>query len=325
METRIHEVAWRTDAGNWTRLHRTTDWETTLCGRSIPRCNTSATYKGDCKTCLKKETEIMATDTTDSMYTREQIDPTDPHQVQAVAATFIRNLENLLGGKMEEMRERQREEPEGSSVCHSHDYCDANVVMSEAVMEVYGTDPFEEHNTPDQQPTEFYDPLCAVWEAAWTAAKRADYRASNLPSVEMPGSETQESHPVHAVHVDGVDGVSLSLDTFSFADDEDLRDSLNLTRQEAYALRDELERAIHDAEVSTMDAILHGDRRARLVRRPRDLFSEQAWKDTYRGREVRLTGYHENEFGRVLARIYFTTPTGSGHHKTVRADTLEQA
>lgn len=49
-------------------------------------------------------------------------------------------------------------------VCHSHDFCDANMVMFEAWQEMFGGDP----DTMD-------DADLAIWSEAWTIAKAANF------------------------------------------------------------------------------------------------------------------------------------------------------
>lgn len=55
-------------------------------------------------------------------------------------------------------------EPEGSDVCHSHDYCDANMPMFAAFSEVIG-------HSPDLGD----DADMELWNDAWKIAKAADF------------------------------------------------------------------------------------------------------------------------------------------------------
>lgn len=50
------------------------------------------------------------------------------------------------------------------SICHSHDFCDANIVMAEAFRAVVGRD-------IDLQS----DADCALWGEAWDLAKRGKF------------------------------------------------------------------------------------------------------------------------------------------------------
>lgn len=64
-----------------------------------------------------------------------------------------------------EMNERNKME-ENPSICHSHDFCDANMAMLEAWDRVVRTEYDMNTQTHDD-----------LWNAAWTIAKAADFYA----------------------------------------------------------------------------------------------------------------------------------------------------
>ncbi len=60
--------------------------------------------------------------------------------VDRIAATFTTKLFEALGDiKMHEVMRRNRSE-ENPNVCHSHDFCDANMIMADAFSEETGRD-----------------------------------------------------------------------------------------------------------------------------------------------------------------------------------------
>jgi hypothetical protein len=65
-----------------------------------------------------------------------------------------------------EMRAANRAE-ECAQVCHSHDFCDANVTMDEAFEEVTGRSALSFESDSDEEAGAF-----ALWNEAWEIAKR---------------------------------------------------------------------------------------------------------------------------------------------------------
>lgn len=62
--------------------------------------------------------------------------------VQLLACSFVHGLRVTIGmDNMAEMVGRNLKEPRGESICHSHDFCDANMVMFEAFTDVMGREP----------------------------------------------------------------------------------------------------------------------------------------------------------------------------------------
>ena len=60
-------------------------------------------------------------------------------------------------------------EPVGSSICHSHDFCDANMAMHEAFCKFGLTPPIE------QEDATTWEQSAALWNAAWDLAKAAGF------------------------------------------------------------------------------------------------------------------------------------------------------
>lgn len=87
----------------------------------------------------------------------------NPVLVRKLAREFTRVLRTeLSGAEWAEMRDRNRDETD-PSVCHSHDFCDANMAMDEAFRNVTGR-PAKAADPDDQ----------ALWNAAWDEAKATD-------------------------------------------------------------------------------------------------------------------------------------------------------
>lgn len=93
----------------------------------------------------------------------------DINQTIALARLFGQRVqEALTRSEFREVCHRNKCEPAGSSVCHSHDYCDANVLMGEAWEEMFGR-PFPMGEVTDED--------AALWNDAWAIAKAADFFA----------------------------------------------------------------------------------------------------------------------------------------------------
>lgn len=93
--------------------------------------------------------------------------------VKRVAIRFSANLRKAIGeGNLETVIRRNTEEPEGSGVCHSHDFCDANIFMSAAFCEMLGAD------DPDDDGFLLVmgsKSMVRAWNDAWAMARRYDF------------------------------------------------------------------------------------------------------------------------------------------------------
>lgn len=92
----------------------------------------------------------------------EEANPaTGPAMVGILARVFVALLKRDIGEThYAQVVERNRTE-ENPSICHSHDFCDANEVMAEA-FECVADAPVDPHNGYDSE----------LWSAAWAKAKQ---------------------------------------------------------------------------------------------------------------------------------------------------------
>ena len=85
-----------------------------------------------------------------------------------VAHAFIKQLREDIGEEnFAEVCRLQREKPI-AGVCYSHDYCDANETMAEAMVS-FGLDLMGAHDSENGGPE--YDRLVDLWNASWDEAK----------------------------------------------------------------------------------------------------------------------------------------------------------
>lgn len=85
---------------------------------------------------------------------------------QQIAIEFSRNLrEYAADGEIEQCIRDNRAETD-KSVCHSHDFCDANVAMDEAFGVVTGKPASDDLND---------ESTLALWAEAWDIAKQAEF------------------------------------------------------------------------------------------------------------------------------------------------------
>lgn len=98
---------------------------------------------------------------------------------EKIAAEFTAILKEWLGEDFKEVVERNRTETD-SGICHSHDFCDANMAMEEAFKKVVGREPFlsEDEGEAQEKRTEEDS---AVWSAAWDIAK-ASWQSKEMAS-----------------------------------------------------------------------------------------------------------------------------------------------
>ena len=86
--------------------------------------------------------------------------------VPALAKEFIRVMRSYLTKKqMDEVVKRNLDEPKGSRVCHTHDFCDANMAMDEAGKNL----------GVKFVPNLDDDRYAKLWSDAWELAVRVDF------------------------------------------------------------------------------------------------------------------------------------------------------
>lgn len=91
------------------------------------------------------------------------------NQVKRIAVEFRRRLRSgLTKRQLGLVRSRNKAEGHDSSVCHSHDFCDANVHMAEAFKVVMGRECLLPMNEPGDAEIQAD---CDLMNAAWTLAK----------------------------------------------------------------------------------------------------------------------------------------------------------
>lgn len=97
----------------------------------------------------------------------------------AAAKAFCKLLrEELSAEQMKEVIQRNLDES-SDAICHSHDFCDANVVMADAC-EALGI----EILFPADEPAEdLLQTQCNLWNEAWSLAKRADFDANLIDEI----------------------------------------------------------------------------------------------------------------------------------------------
>ena len=105
-----------------------------------------------------------------------------------IARAFIQNLIDAIGSdKIAIVVERNKKETD-PSICHSHDFCDANVFMDQALEDcwfVSFSDILEDELSEDDF-NEQSDEICNVTNAARDIAKNADF---NIDNVEINSDE----------------------------------------------------------------------------------------------------------------------------------------
>lgn len=113
--------------------------------------------------------------------------PLTPERVAALANAFIDALADTLDEhEMAKVRERNAMEPD-SLVCHSHDFCDANMVMLEAFADTIGL---------CKQDDVDVEQSCDWFNAAWGLAKDCGFAAPYLYEVvDLKSGKTVTSVP----------------------------------------------------------------------------------------------------------------------------------
>jgi hypothetical protein len=95
-------------------------------------------------------------------------------QVEQLARNFSSVLKGWLTG--EELSEaiRLNKEEDDHNVCHSHDFCDANMAMHEAFVNLYGREfTFYDEEIPESDRISSIDTM--IWNRAWSIAKENEF------------------------------------------------------------------------------------------------------------------------------------------------------
>jgi len=116
-----------------------------------------------------------------------------------VAVEFSRVLRRWLpAADVAEAVRRNKREPLGSQICHSHDFCDANEAMVEAFHNLglktnIDHDGWEAYiNRESNADEQAIDSATALWNAAWIIAIAAGFSPSLCaPGLGAPGEPTR--------------------------------------------------------------------------------------------------------------------------------------
>lgn len=96
-----------------------------------------------------------------------------------VANAFCKALrEELTPDQMRQVLERNEAE-QSDAICHSHDFCDANVVMDD-VCTALGVVVAYPADEPDEK---LIQTQCDLWNEAWGLAKAAQFDADKVDAV----------------------------------------------------------------------------------------------------------------------------------------------
>lgn len=98
--------------------------------------------------------------------------------LEALAQNFGRQLrKELTLSDVQSIAYRNATEPI-PSICHSHDFTDANEVMNAAWQATYPRHPFDLHN----------EAHCDHWSAAWTLAKQQQFGLPPKLQIHLPAT-----------------------------------------------------------------------------------------------------------------------------------------
>ena len=80
---------------------------------------------------------------------------------EQIARRFSKLVAEYVGTEnMQHIIVMNRDETD-TNICHSHDFCDANVFMCEAIIDITGIVPSDND--------------CDMWNRAWDTAKKAEF------------------------------------------------------------------------------------------------------------------------------------------------------
>jgi hypothetical protein len=99
--------------------------------------------------------------------------PADPPTpVTALAAEFCHQLRKALSAdQMQQVVQRNAEET-NPSVCHSHDFCDANALMNTVFYQILG---YDANDTQKAGYVTMSEPSWKLWSEAWDLAKKSGF------------------------------------------------------------------------------------------------------------------------------------------------------
>lgn len=101
------------------------------------------------------------------------------HLAYAIADAFVEGIrDSHSAAQFAEIRRRNAAELD-QGVCHSHDFCDANMIMLEAFTAICGREPaFLEGTDAEGHYSEAAEADAALWSQAWNIAASVGLRAA---------------------------------------------------------------------------------------------------------------------------------------------------
>ena len=94
---------------------------------------------------------------------------TDIKDTIRLARAFGEQVQTLSVAEFREIILRNKSET-NDGICHSHDFCDANMLMLDAFIETFGRNPLD-------GPDGMTDEDGKLWDGAWAIAKAAEFFA----------------------------------------------------------------------------------------------------------------------------------------------------
>jgi len=109
----------------------------------------------------------------------------DAELVRKVGQAFSALLEQTVGPLLIEKIAAANRDEKSPGVCHSHDYCDANVLMAQALRSLTGIDAAARGAWESPE-------VAALWNGAWDFAKTNGFRASSVVREDGSAFSPQE-------------------------------------------------------------------------------------------------------------------------------------
>jgi hypothetical protein len=92
--------------------------------------------------------------------------------VEQLARIFSKKLQSEIGNRKLHQVIRLNSEETNPAICHSHDFCDANMIMNDAFKVV----PHRNAHLPGDSVSEAENDVDdALWTLAWSYAKRMEF------------------------------------------------------------------------------------------------------------------------------------------------------
>ena len=100
-----------------------------------------------------------------------------PDDVRRLAAAFSAIVREDLADHLGEIRRRNREDYADDTCCATHDFCDANMLMLDAITAQLGHEPRYLDGTDEKGDFDAGQTAeIELWNAAWALAKESEFR-----------------------------------------------------------------------------------------------------------------------------------------------------